>query len=49
MHTLKIISQTKKWKSNRGGKFDQNTFYACIEILQWNSFFQLIFANKNNF
>jgi hypothetical protein len=23
-------------KCNRGGKINENTLYACMEILQWN-------------
>jgi hypothetical protein len=32
-------------KGNRGGGFDQTTLYSCIEISQWNSFVQLIYAH----
>jgi hypothetical protein len=33
-------------KGNKGDEFDQNTLYAYIEISQWNSFVQLIYASK---
>jgi hypothetical protein len=39
---LRIIGKA----SDRWGELDESTLYAYIEISQWNSFVQLIYANK---
>jgi hypothetical protein len=33
-------------KECRWDAFDQNTLFACMEISQWNTFVQLIYASK---
>jgi hypothetical protein len=41
MKSIKVCLE----KHIRGGKFDQGTLYAGMEISQWNPFVQLIYAN----
>jgi hypothetical protein len=46
-YCLKKWGGGKKLKEcNRGGRFDQNTLYASMELSQLNHFVQLMYANR---
>jgi hypothetical protein len=32
----------------RGGEFNQDLMYACVDVSQWNLFLQLIHADKKS-
>jgi hypothetical protein len=34
------------WEYSKGVKFHQSTLYAALEILWWNPFVQIMYANK---
>jgi hypothetical protein len=35
LKTVEAVTAGKLRKHNRGGEFDQSTFYECMEISQW--------------